>query len=159
MTRLSAEQIGIAHHNSHKTPDANLLEVPDKIVAHYIYENLAVNRSLKKLLTSKEVRSEIKRISSKLEDNQNFGRYSRTGKLMRASEGRSPADSGSLLHIFGQSSREITDDTKKEANIPQALALLNDDQFSFNKISTYDLIQKTSDKEGKRTYLYFSTLS
>ena len=107
----------------------------------------------------KNSKSEIKKISSKLEDNQNFGRYSRTGKLMRASEGRSPADSGSLLHIFGQSSREITDVNKKEANIPQALALLNDDQFSFNKISTYDLIQKTSDKEEKLELIYISLLS
>lgn len=159
MTRLSAEQIWDSLITIRtKTPDSGL-GVPDKVIAHYIYENLASKSVAEKAEYMKNSKSEIKKIEKNLKPNQNFGRYSKRRKLVRASEGRSPAESGSMLHIFGQSSREVTDDSKKEANIPQALALLNDDQFSFNKISTYDLIQQKSDKEKQLELIYLSLLS
>lgn len=54
---------------------------------------------------------------------------------MRASELKSPTDIGSMLRTFGQSSREIIDDSSLEANIPQALTMMNDDDFALKRSS------------------------
>lgn len=45
--------------------------------------------------------------------------------LVRASELPSPAPPGHLLAVFGQSTGELVDGARREANVPQALTLLN----------------------------------
>ncbi|MCY2956666.1 MAG: DUF1549 domain-containing protein [Planctomycetota bacterium] len=49
----------------------------------------------------------------------------REGDLIRASDLVQPAPQGHLLRQFGQSDRETIDGANREANVPQALTLLN----------------------------------
>lgn len=84
----------------------------------------------------------------------------RVGKKVtdaRASELRSPTDLGSMLRTYGQSSREIIDDSSTEANIPQALTMMNDINFSFSRTS---LAKKVSSEKSlsKKIELVFKAI-
>jgi hypothetical protein len=48
-----------------------------------------------------------------------------SGSLMRASEIETPAPPGHFLREFGQSDREVIENSSSESSVPQALTLLN----------------------------------
>ncbi len=82
--------------------------------------------------------------------------------LMRASEITTPAPPGHFLREFGQSDREIIENSSKQASVPQALTLLNGVIYGavFNPLSplSQNLSQAHSDEE-KIKILFLSLLN
>ena len=65
------------------------------------------------------------------EDAQEFSRflYNSERVVVRAADVRSPAPLGHFLREFGQSDRELIENSNKEATVGQALRMLNGEQF------------------------------
>ena len=76
----------------------------------------------------------------------------------RASE-LSGTGPGSLIQIFGGSTREIIDEAIEEANIPQSLYLMNDPEYAFAKTVLAKKLQKVKSSEEKIKLLYAAVLS
>jgi hypothetical protein len=82
--------------------------------------------------------------------------------LMRASEIDTPAPPGHFLQEFGQSDREIIENSNSQATVPQALALLNGKiyQAIFNPLSPLSKNLSLADTDtGKVRTLFLSLLS
>ena len=82
------------------------------------------------------------------------------GKIsLRASETKSPSREGTLLHTFGSSSREVIDDTLRDATIPQALRLMNDfNTLKLSRLAFYKDIENAADLATKITIIYQAVL-
>jgi len=82
--------------------------------------------------------------------------------LYRASELQTPAPPGHFLQEFGQSDREVVDNSNLDASVPQALSFLNGKfygaLFSKNSPLMADL-QKASNPQEKIKRLFLSILS
>lgn len=82
--------------------------------------------------------------------------------LYRASELQTPAPPGHFLQEFGQSDREVVDNSNLDASVPQALSFLNGKfygaLFSKNSPLVADL-QKASNPQEKIKRLFLSILS
>jgi Protein of unknown function (DUF1549)/Protein of unknown function (DUF1553) len=84
------------------------------------------------------------------------------GNLLRASELPSPAFSDHLLYIFGQSDRELIDNSSSDAAVTQALALMNglvEVDILSNRSVLYSNMQKASGAQGKIKMLWLTILS
>ncbi len=68
--------------------------------------------------------------------------------MLRAADLRSPAPNGHFLREFGQSDRELVENSNDEASVSQALMLLNGKIFS-NLMNRYTSISRTLDKAKK----------
>ena len=144
LSRMSAEQV----HDSLLSlrvdnPDKNS-SPPAKVIDNLLYEELS-KKSPKQIA---DYLKNTKSFMSKLSKSAKGQIASKAGKARsytRASEMTSPMKAGSMLRTFGQSSREIIDDSSLEANIPQALTMMNDDDFSFKKTS---LSQKVNSEKS-----------
>jgi len=78
---------------------------------------------------------------------------------LRASEMKSPSREGTFLHTYGASSREVIDDSLRDATIPQALRLMNDyKNLSLSRLAFYKDIQKAKGLENKITIIYQAVL-
>ena len=124
--RMSAEQIwdSLISLNDNN-PDANSL--PPKLISDNI-----VYREVSKM-NPKQMADYLKNPKSIKSKTKVRGVKKPTrGKVSRASELRSPSDIGSMLRTYGQSSRQIIDDSSTEANIPQALTMMNDKSIAFS---------------------------
>ena len=98
------------------------------------------------------VRSSMKSIGSK--------KVAGKDKLSsRASELRSPSEIGSMLRTFGQSSREIIDDSSEEANIPQAITLMNDNSLSFRNSSLSKKLKSEKNMDKKIEMVFKAVLT
>jgi len=81
--------------------------------------------------------------------------------LVRASEVVSPAPAGHFLRQFGESDREIIENSNTEASVPQALSLLNGLPLNLVLNQTAPLtkaVQGASDSEGREDALFLSFL-
>lgn len=149
--RMSAEQIWDSL-LSLKEDDPDRNSLPPKL----IYDNLVYDAVAKMspkemgqyLMDPKSIKAKVGKSSKK----------SSREKLNRASEFKSPADPGSILRTFGQSSREVIDDSSLEANIPQALTMMNDDDFSFKKSSLINRLNSEKSQSKKIELLYNAVL-
>ena len=82
--------------------------------------------------------------------------------LMRASEIVTPAPPGHFLREFGQSDREIIENSNKQASVPQALTLLNGIIYGavFNPQSPLSKnLSRVESEEGKINVLFLSILN
>jgi hypothetical protein len=90
-----------------------------------------------------------------------FANY-RDGNVQRASDMRNPAPNGHFLRIYGESDREIVDNSNKDASVMQALTMMNGALFR-NLISPFSYIsreaQQASSPEDVIDTIYLSTLS
>jgi len=68
--------------------------------------------------------------------------------MLRAADLRSPAPNGHFLREFGQSDRELVENSNDEASVGQALMLLNGKTFS-NLMNRYTVIARALDKAKK----------
>ena len=68
--------------------------------------------------------------------------------MLRAADLRSPAPNGHFLREFGQSDRELVENSNDEASVGQALMLLNGKTFS-NLMNRYTVIARALDKARK----------
>jgi hypothetical protein len=68
--------------------------------------------------------------------------------MLRAADLRSPAPNGHFLREFGQSDRELVQNSRDEASVGQALMLLNGKVFS-NLMNRYTVIARALDKAKK----------
>ncbi len=68
--------------------------------------------------------------------------------MLRAADLRSPAPNGHFLREFGQSDRELVDNSNDEASVSQALTLLNGKIFN-NLMNRYTVIARAMDKARK----------
>lgn len=85
-----------------------------------------------------------------------------SGNLMRASEIENPAPPGHFLREFGQSDREVIENSSSESSVPQALTLLNGvfykALFDSKSPLSKNLLQAES-TEGKIEVLFLSILN
>ncbi len=89
------------------------------------------------------------------------GKAAITG-VARASELPSPAPRGHMLRIFGQSDRETIENASREANVPQALAMLNGPVADalINPASSFGAhLVKAGDPSGQMDSIYLGLLS
>ena len=85
-----------------------------------------------------------------------------SSNLMRASEIQTPAPPGHFLREFGQSDREIIENSNKQASVPQALTLLNGIIYGavFNPRSPLSQnLTRASSEEEKIKILFLSLLN
>lgn len=68
--------------------------------------------------------------------------------MLRAADLRSPAPNGHFLREFGQSDRELVENSRDEASVSQALMLLNGKIFS-NLMNRYTMIARAMDRAKK----------
>jgi uncharacterized protein DUF1549/uncharacterized protein DUF1553 len=68
--------------------------------------------------------------------------------MLRAADLRSPAPNGHFLREFGQSDRELVENSNDEASVSQALTLLNGKVFN-NLMNRYTVIARAMDKARK----------
>ncbi|MBE2287894.1 MAG: DUF1549 domain-containing protein [Prosthecobacter sp.] len=68
--------------------------------------------------------------------------------MLRAADLRSPAPNGHFLREFGQSDRELVQNSRDEASVSQALMLLNGKVFT-NLMNRYSVIARSMDKAKK----------
>ncbi|WP_395744176.1 DUF1549 domain-containing protein [Prosthecobacter sp.] len=68
--------------------------------------------------------------------------------MLRAADLRSPAPNGHFLREFGQSDRELVENSNDEASVSQALMLLNGKVFS-NLMNRYTVIARSMDRAKK----------
>ena len=83
-------------------------------------------------------------------------------QLMRASEIATPAPPGHFLREFGQSDREIIENSSREASVPQALTLLNGIIYGavFNERSPLSAnLSRAESDEDKIEVLFLSLLN
>jgi Protein of unknown function (DUF1549)/Protein of unknown function (DUF1553) len=84
------------------------------------------------------------------------------GNLLRASELPSPAPSSHFLRTFGQSDRELIDNSTTDAAVTQALALMNgmvEVDILTNRSVLYGNVMKVSGAEDKAKALWMTILS
>jgi Protein of unknown function (DUF1549)/Protein of unknown function (DUF1553) len=84
------------------------------------------------------------------------------GNLLRASELPSPAPSSHFLRTFGQSDRELIDNSTTDAAVTQALALMNgmvEVDILTNRSVLYSNMLKASGAEDKAKMLWMTILS
>jgi hypothetical protein len=90
-----------------------------------------------------------------------FAQY-RDANVQRASDMRNPAPNGHFLRIYGESDREIVDNSNKDASVMQALTMMNGSLFR-NLISPFSLISREAEQakspEELVDTIYLSTLS
>jgi hypothetical protein len=90
-----------------------------------------------------------------------FAQY-RDTNVMRACDMRNPAPNGHFLRLFGQSDREIVENSNKDASVMQALTMMNGTLFR-NLISPFSVISRevTKAKSADEAIdaIYLSTLS
>jgi hypothetical protein len=82
--------------------------------------------------------------------------------LYRASELQTPAPPGHFLQEFGQSDREVVDNSNQDASVPQALSFLNGTFYGalFNKNSPLMInLQMATSPQEKIKCLFLSILS
>ena len=158
MNRLSATQVYDSMLSlSHGNPDATVI-VPD------FTENTAINHYLtgKDLKIYKAVHHDPKKYKPII-----FKELKKQGKTIQKYAGRgggraselSSTGPGSLMQIFGASSREIIDEAIKEANIPQSLYLMNDPAYSFSKTALSKKVSKGGNADEKIKILYSAVLT
>ncbi len=108
-----------------------------------------------------DVRSLYNRVTSGIAIKDSRWKGYNTG-LMRASEITTPAPSGHFLREFGQSDREIIENSNSQASVPQALTLLNGviygSVFSPQSPLSQNLSRANSD-ENKIRVLFLSLLN
>jgi hypothetical protein len=68
--------------------------------------------------------------------------------MLRAADLRSPAPNGHFLRAFGQSDRELVENSNDEASVSQALTLLNGKVFN-NLMNRYTVIARAMDNARK----------
>jgi hypothetical protein len=90
-----------------------------------------------------------------------FAQY-RDTNVQRASDMRNPAPNGHFLRLYGQSDREIVENSNKDASVMQALTMMNGTLFR-NLISPYSRlsreVQQAKSPEELVDTIYLSTLS
>jgi hypothetical protein len=80
----------------------------------------------------------------------------------RAADTISPAFRGSYLRIFGQSDRELIENSSRDASVPQALTLMNSDLLKTVMSSDTQLmlaIKRSPDSEAQMEATYLTLLS
>ncbi|OAI57286.1 hypothetical protein AYO49_02290, partial [Verrucomicrobiaceae bacterium SCGC AG-212-N21] len=90
-----------------------------------------------------------------------FAAY-RDNNVQRASDMRNPAPNGHFLRLYGQSDREVVENSNKDASVMQALTMMNGSLFR-NLISPFSVISREV-KESKTPEeaidtIYLSTMS
>jgi hypothetical protein len=82
--------------------------------------------------------------------------------MVRSADLRSPAPNGHFLREFGQSDRELVENSNDEASVGQALMLLNGKTFT-QLVNPYTVIsrtlRKTEDADSAIDTIYLSLLS
>jgi hypothetical protein len=90
-----------------------------------------------------------------------FAQY-RDSNVMRACDMRNPAPNGHFLRIYGESDREIVENSNKDASVMQALTMMNGSLFR-NLTSGFSVIsremQEAKTPEEVVDTIYLSTLS
>ena len=85
-----------------------------------------------------------------------------SSQIYRASELQTPANPGHFLQEFGQSDREVADNSNRDASVPQALTLLNGTFYGalFNKHSPLmKKLTQVKKPEAKIDVLFLSILN
>jgi hypothetical protein len=85
-----------------------------------------------------------------------------SSQWVRASKLQSPAPEGHFLRSFGQSDRETIDNSNDEANVPQALMLLNGPMLEYLKNGRSELASALRDartKEAKLDLLFLGFMT
>jgi hypothetical protein len=98
------------------------------------------------------------------EDAKEFSRFAYNCEkvMVRAADVRSPAPLGHFLREFGQSDRELIENSNKEATVGQALMMLNGEQFEdiLNPFTVLSRALKSAkDADAAVDTLYLSLLS
>jgi hypothetical protein len=98
------------------------------------------------------------------EDAKEFSRFAYNCEkvMVRAADVRSPAPLGHFLREFGQSDRELIENSNKEATVGQALMMLNGEQFEdiLNPFTILSRALKSAkDADSAVDTLYLSLLS
>ena len=82
--------------------------------------------------------------------------------MVRAADVRSPAPLGHFLREFGQSDRELIENSNKEATVGQALMMLNGEQFE-DMLNPFTVLSRSlkraKDADQAVDTLYLSLLS
>ena len=158
MNRLSATQVYDSILSLKLSDPDSTVIVPD------FTENTAINHYVtgKDLKVFKAVHHDPKKYKQII-----FKELKKQGKTIQKYAGRgsgraselASSSPGSLLRIFGGSSREIIDEAIKEANIPQSLYLMNDPEYSFSKTALAKKISKLRNSSDKVKMLYNAVLT
>jgi hypothetical protein len=86
----------------------------------------------------------------------------RDNNLQRASDMRNPAPNGHFLRLYGQSDREVVENSNKDASVMQALTMMNGTLFR-NLISPFSVISRevnaAKTPEEVIDTIYLSTMS
>jgi hypothetical protein len=98
------------------------------------------------------------------QDAKEFSRFAYNCEkvMMRAADVRSPAPLGHFLREFGQSDRELIENSNKEATVGQALMMLNGEQFE-DILNPFTVLSRAlkgaKDADSAVDTLYLSLLS
>jgi hypothetical protein len=98
----------------------------------------------------------------KKENYRKFAEY-RDRNLVRAADLRNPAPNGHFLRLYGQSDRELVENSNRDASVMQALTMMNGTLFR-NLLSPFATLTREVRKDGKDVNaaidtIYLSTLS
>ena len=157
MKRMSAEQIWdslIALKTDR--PDKN--STPPRLVASNLVYKQMKQMSPKQMADFLNNPKSMKTDTKAMMRGSSGSKKKREKGISRASEQKSPSEVSSMLRTYGQSSREIIDDSSTEANIPQALILMNDDSLSFQNSTLAKRLKSEKNVNKKIEMVYKAVL-
>jgi len=129
------------------------------------FVSLQMNRSVQTLEKTRRER-EIKEwgIGERRRDQRGYEQFAdyRDKSVLRAADLRNPAPNGHFLRLYGQSDRELVDNSNREGSVMQALTMMNGTLFR-SLINPYSKLSRdmaeAKDADAMIDTIYMNTLT
>ena len=158
MKRLRAEEIWDSLLSTRLEDPDSTVQIPDYTMGNLMNKYLTTQgqNELKSFIEDpKAAKAKI----TKMYPGKTIAKWlGRPGDL-RASDLYQPVKPGSLIQLFGGSTRQLIDESIQEANIPQALTLMNDSKLAFSKTFLAKKLSKIKSPADKINSLYGAVLT
>ncbi|MCM8530070.1 MAG: DUF1549 and DUF1553 domain-containing protein [Lentisphaeraceae bacterium] len=157
--RLTAEQIWDSLLTIKIDKPDQITKLPDYIPENVMYEHLAKMDFDEMVKFSHAVNNKTVRNLIKEHPNKNIlPKHYKAGDR-RAESHRYPPEPGSTLQVFGASMRQLIDGGSQEANMTQALDLMNNPNHSFRDTALSHNLRKLKSSDAKIDMIYKTILS
>lgn len=157
MKRLKSEQIWDSLLSIRTNNPEEKVILKEVLPVNLFHEHLA-SLNFKQLVDYRNnSKTEQKKILSK--NNYVTTRRIRESFDVRASEWSYPTEPGTMLQAFGASDRSSIDGSIQEANVPQALAMMNDDKYSFGRSALAQSLRSAGSMSEKIEMVYKAVLT
>jgi hypothetical protein len=159
LRRLKSEQVWDSLLSIRMSNPEKSISLPDVLSDNLFQAHLA-KMNFKQLIDYRaNSKKEQKKILSK-NKNLNIQHKNPKGNSgSRASEWSYPVEPGTMLQAFGTSDRSSIDASTQDATIPQALALMNDNNYAFNKTLIAESLKSAKSIDKKISLVYNAVLT